>query len=91
MWIQVWDADTHDINYFIFKTEYVEFFDNLELDTYQITDNQKTELPITKDGKVIKRAKTLPNGKRYDYSVLEKFLNNFECLEKVMTEGDSWK
>ncbi len=91
VWIQVWDADTHDINYFIFKTEDVEFFDNLELDTYQITDNQKTELPITKEGKVIKRAKTLPNGKKYDYSVFEKFRNNFECLEKVITEGDSWK
>ena len=37
-----------------------------------------------------KRAKTLPNGKRYDYSVFEKFLNNFDCLEEPM-DGDSWK
>ena len=38
-WIQVWE-DTHDINYYIFKTEDVERFDDLEL-TYQITDNRK--------------------------------------------------
>ena len=89
-WIQVWDKDTHDINYYIFKTSDVEFFDNLELPVYQIIDEQKTELPITKEGKVVKRGRTLQNGKRYDYSVFEKFLNNFDCLEEQI-EGDSWK
>ena len=51
VWIQVWNADTHNINYFIFKTEDVELFDSLDLDTYQnngqsknfIADNQKRE------------------------------------------------
>ena len=90
-WIQVWDADTHDINYFIFKTEDVELFDNLDLPVYQIIDEQKTELPITKEGKVVKQGRTLSNGKTYDYSVFEKFLNNFECLEVLITDGDSWK
>ena len=90
VWIQVWDKDKHDINFYIFKTADVERFDNLELDTYQITDNQKTELPITKEGKVVKRGRTLQNGKRYDYSVFEKFLDNFDCLEELM-DGDSWK
>ena len=89
-WIQVWDKDTHDINYYIFKTSDVEFFDNLELPVYQIIDEQKTELPITKEGKVVKKGRTLQNGKRYDYSVFEKFLNNFDCLEEQI-EGDSWK
>lgn len=91
VWIQVWDAKTHDINYFIFKTEDVSLFDNLDLPTYQITDNQKTELPITKKGKVTKTGMKLASGQTYDYSVFEKFLNNFECLEEVITEGDSWK
>ena len=84
VWIQVWDKDTNDINFYIFKTADVKHFDDLGLDTYQITDNQKTELPINKDGKVLK------NGKKYDYSVFEKFLNNFDCLEKLI-DGDSWK
>ena len=83
-WIQVWDQDTHDINYYIFKTSDVSRFDNLELDTYQITDNQKTELPINRAGKVIK------TGRDYDYSVFEEFKNNFDCLEDLIT-GDDWK
>lgn len=91
VWIQVWDKDTHDINYFIFNTDQVKYFDDLELPIYQVVDEQKTELPITKEGKVIKQGQKRPNGKTYDYTVFEKFLNNFECLEKVITEGDSWK
>ena len=81
---QVWDKDTHDINYYIFKTEDVERFDDLELDTYQVTDNQKTELPINKAGEIVKK------GRKYDYSSFKEFLNNFDCLEKLIP-GDSWK
>ena len=84
VWIQVWDQDTHDINYYIFKTSDVERFDNLELDTYQITDNQKTTLTINKAGMVLNK------GRKYDFSVFENFHNNFECLEELI-EGDSWK
>ena len=84
VWIQVWDQDTHDINYYIFKTSDVERFDNLELDTYQITDNQKTTLTINKAGKVLNR------GRKYDFSVFEDFHDNFDCLEERI-EGDSWK
>ena len=84
VWIQVWDQDTHDINYYIFKTSDVEHFDNLELDTYQITDNQKTTLRINRGGEVLNKGRT------YDFSVFEDFHNNFECLEELI-EGDSWK
>ena len=84
VWIQVWDQDTHDINYYIFKTSDVERFDSLELDTYQITDNQKTTLRINRVGEVLNR------GRIYDFSVFEDFHNNFECLEERI-EGDSWK
>ena len=83
-WIQVWDTDTHDINYYIFKTSDVELFDNVQLDTYQVTDNQKTELPINRAGKVLK------SGRQYDYSVFERFKNDFDCLEELI-EGDTWK
>ncbi len=84
VWIQVWDQDTHDINYYIFKTSDVERFDNLELDTYQITDNQKTTLTINKAGEVLNR------GRKYDFSAFADFHNNFNCLE-VVIDGDSWK
>lgn len=83
-WIQVWDTETHDVNYFIFHTSQVSRFDNMDLATYQITDNQKTELPINRAGKITKK------GKKYDYTAFDEFLNNFECLEEMM-EGDDWK
>ena len=84
-WIQVWDRNKHEVNYYIFKTKDVELFDNVKLPVYQITDEQKTTLPINKEGSVIKK------GKKYNYSVFEKFHNNFKCLEELITEGDSWK
>ena len=90
VWIQVWDRDTHDINFYIFKTADVERFDNLQLDTYQVTDNQKTELPINKAGEVLKKARTLKDGNKYDYNVFKDFLNNFDCLEELI-DGDTWK
>ena len=81
-WIQVWDED--NVNFYIFKTEEVERFDNMTLPTYQITDNQKTELPIDKAGNVLK------NSTKYDYRAFDEFLNNFDCLEERIP-GDDWK
>ena len=83
-WIQVWDKDKNEVNYYIFKTEDVALFDNLDLDSYQVTDNQKTGLPINKAGKVIK------DGIKYDYSVFDTFRNNFKCLKELI-DGDCWK
>lgn len=82
-WIQIWDENTHDINYYIFKTADVERFDNLQLPTFQITDNQKTSLRINRTGEVFYQG-------NYDYSVFEESLNNFDCLEELV-DGDSWK
>jgi len=49
------------------------------LPTYQITDNQKTELPIRNDGTVVKKG-TAATG--YDYSVFNtRFYNDFGALE----------
>lgn len=84
VWIQVWDRETDDINYYIFHTSQVERFDDMTIATYQITDNQKTELPINKVGKVIKI------GRKYDYTAFDDFLNNFDCLEELI-DGDDWK
>lgn len=84
VWIEVWDENTDDVNYYIFKTAEVKLFDDLTLDCYQVTDNQKTTLPINEAGVVIKK------GTKYDYSVFEGFHNNFECLEEFI-KGDSWK
>ena len=90
VWIQVWDENKDEINYYIFKTEEVERFDDLTLDTYQVTDNQKTELPINKAGKVLKEGRDRKNGKKYDYRAFDEFLNNFDCLEEII-DDDNWK
>ena len=81
-WIQVWDED--NVSYYIFKTEDVALFDDLQIASYQVTDSQKTTLRINKEGKV------LTKGKKYDYSAFEDFHNNFECLEELI-DGDDWK
>lgn len=81
-WIQVWDED--NVNYYIFKTDDVQSFDNLQLPSYQVTDNQKTTLTINETGDILKK------GNKYDYSAFEKFHNNFDCLEELII-GDNWK
>ena len=83
-WIQVWDRETHDINYYIFSTSEVKRFDNLQLPSYQITDNQKNRLTINKTGRVLNK------GRKHNFSAFEDFHNNFACLEELI-EGDSWK
>ncbi|MDW8297681.1 MAG: hypothetical protein RMJ97_12450, partial [Raineya sp.] len=71
-------------HFYIFNTKDVARFDNLNLDTYQITDNQKTELPIRKDGVVLKKS---TEGTGYDYSVFNtKFYNDFSALEIELKE-----
>ena len=77
-WVQVWDENT--VNYFIFKTSDVAKFDDLSLDTYQVTDNQKTELPVLNDGVVVKK------GRKYDYRVFDGVRNNFDLLDEMIAE-----
>lgn len=80
----VWIAIFNDIkekicHFYVFNSKDVQKFDNLNLDTYQITDNQKTELPIRNDGVVLKKS-TSNTG--YDYSLFNtKFYNDFNALE----------
>ena len=72
------NINIHDaIHYYIFNTDNVTLFDDINLPTYQITDNQKTELPIDKYGHILKK------GRNYDYSCFDKFHNNFDILESV--------
>ena len=67
--------DSPIIHFYIFNSKDVSRFDDISLDTYQITDNQKTELTINKDGKIIKY------GKKYNYDCFKEFHNNFTCLD----------
>ncbi len=80
-WIQVWDDD--NVNFYIFHTSEVEKFDNIELTSYQVTDNQQTHLKISKEGKVHNRSK-------YDYSVFERALNNFEVFDELKDDEKVW-
>ena len=63
---------------------WIAVFDNIQLATYQITDNQKTELPIRIDGVVLKRG---AQNTGYDYSVFNtRFYNDFNVLEQEVCE-----
>lgn len=77
VWIAVFDEKYEKrCHFYIFNTKDVTLFDNIELPTYQITDNQKTTLIIRNDGVVISK------GIKYDYSIFNnKFYENWSCLE----------
>lgn len=83
VWIAVFDNVREKLcHFYIFNTKDVQKFDNIYLDTYQITDNQKTELTIRKDGVVLKKGSARTS---YDYSVFNThFYNNFAALEIEM-------
>ncbi|MBF0241578.1 MAG: hypothetical protein HQK64_03770 [Desulfamplus sp.] len=80
VWIAIFD-DTKEkkCHFYILNTKEVAKFDNIKLDTYQITDNQKTELPIRRDGVVLKKGASSTG---YDYSIFNtRFYNDFGALE----------
>ncbi|MDR2526784.1 MAG: hypothetical protein LBC92_02845 [Rickettsiales bacterium] len=64
------------VHFYIFETKDVKKFDDFNLDTYQITDNQKTSLKINKNGEI------LDKGIKYNYDCFKEFCNNFKILEK---------
>ena len=80
VWIAVFDEKSEKkCHFYILNTKDVEKFDNTDLPTYQITDNQKTELPIRNDGTVLKKGKESTG---YNYSVFNiRFYNDFGALE----------
>jgi hypothetical protein len=71
---EIKNAITH---YYIFNTKEVSKFDDISLDTYQITDNQKTTLKISIDGTILNR------GIKYSYECFKEFHNNFKELDKI--------
>jgi len=77
IWIAVFDNKIAKIcHFYILNTKDIKMFDDIDLPTYQITDNQKTTLKIRFDGVV------LNEGKKYDYSCFNnKFYNNWKVLE----------
>ena len=75
IWIAV--INKGNLHYYIFNTLDVEKFDDISIDTYQKTDNQKTTLTIDNNGNVLNK------GKKYDYRCFKDFHNNFEILDKI--------
>lgn len=82
IWIAVFIENTGSQNksniaithYYIFKPEDIKFND-LSIDSYQVTDNQKTALCINTDGTI------LNEGKKYSYECFKSFHNNFKILD----------
>jgi hypothetical protein len=87
VWIAVFEGSTANektCHFYIFSTKDVALFDNTAIDTYQITDNQKTTLRIRSDGMVLNK------GKIYDYSCFnDKFYGNWEVLHPYPAANNS--
>ena len=65
-------------HFYIFHHSDINKFDNLNLDSYQKTDNQKTTLTISSDGRVLNR------GQKYDYNCFnDEFKDGFDKLEQI--------
>jgi len=77
VWIAVFDnTKEKTCHFYILNSKDVKRFDDIELPTYQITDNQKTTLIIRNDGVV------LSEGRIHDYRCFnERFYNDWGALE----------
>lgn len=78
-WIAIFRENGKAIPYFyIFNHAEIERFDDLNLASYQETDNQKTTLHISPEGRVIN------GGIKHDFSCFnEDFFNNFKKFEDI--------
>lgn len=71
------DLENAKIHYYIFCSSDISKFDDINLPTYQITDNQKTTLRIDINGKVLNK------GKKYSYECFKDFHNDFKIFEQI--------
>ncbi len=67
--------------YYIFHISELNKFDNIELPSYQITDNQKLTLRINNDGVVLNQGKGTEKDKYQCFN--DDFFNNFDKLNKI--------
>ena len=68
-------------HYYVFHHKEISKFDDLNLDSYQKTDNQKTTLHIDRSGKVLNK------GRKHGYSCFnDDFYDNFDKLDKLLDE-----
>ena len=84
VWVQVWDEAT--VNFYIFRTSDVERFDNIRLDTYQVTDNQKTSLRINRRGEVLNQSKKYGTADAF-----KRFLNDFDIFDELVAADEHGK
>ena len=82
-WIQVWDEN--NVHFYIFHTDEVQRFDDIQLPSYQITDNQKLDFRIDKSGNI------LTQSKNRDLSVFKDALDNFDVLDAMNPDEENWQ
>ena len=82
VWIAVHQGkqiDKKTLCYYVFHHKDVSQFDDINLASYQKTDNQKTTLTINKECEVQNR------GIKHRYECFHTFLNNFAVLDKIIS------
>jgi hypothetical protein len=77
VWIAIFNNKMHKVcHFYVLNTKDIKKFDDINLETYQTTDNQKTTLRINMSGVVLNK------GNDYDYSCFnDMFYNHWDSLE----------
>ena len=83
VWIAIikGDKDNNIPYYYIFRNDELKKFNNLDLDSYQKTDNQKLTLKIDKNARVLNKGRKSEENKYECFN--NNFLNNFDKLEEL--------
>ena len=71
-------------HFYVFHHTEISRFDDLDLPSYQDTDNQKTTLRIDGQGNILNRSRL------YDRSCFKEFYNNFEVLDQTIDMGERY-
>ena len=74
--------DKKRLCYYVFHYNNVQDFDNIELPSYQESDNQKTALRINAECEVITQ------GSIHNYDCFREFLDNFEILDTITSDDE---
>lgn len=84
-WIALTDdgeGELHKPHFYIFHHSDIAQFDDLSLDSYQRTDNQKTTLRINREGEVLNQ------GRKHNFDCFRHFHDNFDALDEIRREID---
>ena len=80
--VQVWDENR--VNFCVFHTDEVSRFADIQIDSYQVMDNQQLHLDIDEDGVIANKSKAK------NFGVFANALSNFDILNQLRDDEQGW-